>query len=193
MRARRRPPGFCADGELPGRTHTSVRAPEPASIVLSVGWWISVSTTVVSTRIRRPAATPFSLAIFKLSWADASQSCCFLRAFDASRSGRSRSRLSSQTASIASFTHLGNPLAAPDAKTMGRWGVAIGPEVLKRSTSPRPRPLHAIPRDMDQKAPRMPAAASSFDICLRAWNIRVLTVPSGTPTICATSLTSFPW
>jgi hypothetical protein len=54
-------------------------------------------------------------------------------------------------------------------------------------------PLHVIPRGVDQKAPRMPAAESSFDICLRAWNIRVLTVPSGTPTICATSLTRFPW
>ena len=46
---------------------------------------------------------------------------------------------------------------------------------------------------VDQQTPSIPAAVSIFDKCFRAWNIRVLTVPSGTPTICATSLTSFPW
>ena len=33
----------------------STRTPSPSK-VLSVGWWILVSTTVVSTRIRRPVA-----------------------------------------------------------------------------------------------------------------------------------------
>jgi len=34
--------------------------------VLSVGWWMSVSTTVVSTRIRRPALTPLARAILTI-------------------------------------------------------------------------------------------------------------------------------
>jgi hypothetical protein len=62
LRSRSLAPAAPAISVIRRIARVSTRTPSPSN-VLSVGWWMLVSTTVVSTRIRRPGTKPLSCAI----------------------------------------------------------------------------------------------------------------------------------